>query len=103
MRREKPLLFVLYPYRKPTQVGEERILRQMCIRDREYSPRLRYILEESQNEAVQLASEKVGTEHLLLAAGIDPKEYMENQKDGETVGGIIDQYSTDLTLSLIHI
>ncbi len=93
----------------------------------EYSPRLRYILEESQNEAVQLASEKVGTEHLLLtmlkdgdcvatrmlmtlnvniqklfqdlllAAGIDPKEYMENQKDGETVGGIIDQYSTDLT------
>ena len=93
----------------------------------EYSPRLRYILEESQNEAVQLASEKVGTEHLLLtmlkdgdcvatrmlmtlnvniqklfqdlllAAGIDPKEYMENQNDGETVGGIIDQYSTDLT------
>ena len=93
----------------------------------EYSPRLRYILEECQNEAVQLASEKVGTEHLLLtmlkdgdcvatrmlmtlnvniqklfqdlllAAGIDPKEYMENQKDGETVGGIIDQYSTDLT------
>ena len=93
----------------------------------EYSPRLRYILEESQNEAVQLASEKVGTEHLLLtmlkdgdcvatrmlmtlnvniqklfqdlllAAGIDPKEYMDNQKDGETVGGIIDQYSTDLT------
>ena len=93
----------------------------------EYSPRLRYILEESQNEAVQIASEKVGTEHLLLtmlkdgdcvatrmlmtlnvniqklfqdlllAAGIDPKEYMENQKDGETVGGIIDQYSTDLT------
>ena len=93
----------------------------------EYSPRLRYILDESQNEAVQLASEKVGTEHLLLtmlkdgdcvatrmlmtlnvniqklfqdlllAAGIDPKEYMENQKDGETVGGIIDQYSTDLT------
>ena len=93
----------------------------------EYSPRLRYILEESQNEAVQLASEKVGTEHLLLtmlkdgdcvatrmlmtlnvniqklfqdlllAAGIDTKEYMENQKDGETVGGIIDQYSTDLT------
>ena len=35
----------------------------------EYSPRLRYILEESQNEAVQLASEKVGTEHLLLTCG----------------------------------
>ena len=26
-RREKPLLFMLYPYRKPTQVDEERILR----------------------------------------------------------------------------
>ena len=26
MRQEKPLLFVLYPYRKPTQVDEERIL-----------------------------------------------------------------------------
>ena len=24
---EKPLLFILYPYRKPTQVDEERILR----------------------------------------------------------------------------
>ena len=27
MRQEKPLLFLLYPYRKPTQVDEERILR----------------------------------------------------------------------------
>ena len=27
MRQEKPLLFVPYPYRKPTQVDEERILR----------------------------------------------------------------------------
>ena len=27
MRREKPLLFAEYPYRKPTQVDEERILR----------------------------------------------------------------------------
>ncbi len=25
--REKPLLFIPYPYRKPTQVDEERILR----------------------------------------------------------------------------
>ncbi len=96
-------------------------------RQLEYSPRLRYILEESQNEAAQLASEKVGTEHfliamlkdadcvatrmlmtlniniqklfqdLLLASGVDPKEYMENQKDGEGTGGFIEQYSTDLT------
>ena len=27
MCREKPLLFIRYPYRKPTQVDEERILR----------------------------------------------------------------------------
>ena len=27
MYQEKPLLFMLYPYRKPTQVDEERILR----------------------------------------------------------------------------
>ena len=27
MCREKPLLFAVYPYRKPTQVDEERILR----------------------------------------------------------------------------
>ena len=27
MRQEKPLLFYLSPYRKPTQVDEERILR----------------------------------------------------------------------------
>ena len=26
-RQEKPLLFMSYPYRKPTQVDEERILR----------------------------------------------------------------------------
>jgi hypothetical protein len=27
MRQEKPLLFIEHPYRKPTQVDEERILR----------------------------------------------------------------------------
>ena len=27
MNQEKPLLFLRYPYRKPTQVDEERILR----------------------------------------------------------------------------
>ena len=27
MRQEKLLLFISYPYRKPTQVDEERILR----------------------------------------------------------------------------
>ena len=94
----------------------------------ESSPRLEYILEESRNEAANFHSEKVGTEHmliamlkdgdciaakmlstlninvnkvfqdLLIAMGIDPREYAENQKDGEGQGGIIEQYGTDLTL-----
>ena len=94
----------------------------------ELSPRLEYILEESRNEAANFHSEKVGTEHmliamlkdgdciaakmlstlninvnkvfqdLLIAMGIDPREYAENQKDGEGQGGIIEQYGTDLTL-----
>ena len=94
----------------------------------ELSPRLEYILEESRNEAANFHSEKVGTEHmliamlkdgdciaakmlstlninvnkvfqdLLIAMGIDPREYAESQKDGENQGGIIEQYGTDLTL-----
>lgn len=31
------------------------------------SPRLKYILEESENEALRLSSEEIGTEHMLLA------------------------------------
>lgn len=31
------------------------------------SPRLEYILEESENEAIRLSSEEIGTEHMLLA------------------------------------
>ena len=94
----------------------------------ELSPRLEYILEESRNEAANFHSEKVGTEHmliamlkdgdciaakmlstlninvnkvfqdLLIAMGIDPREYAESQKDGEGQGGIIEQYGTDLTV-----
>ena len=94
----------------------------------ELSPRLEYILEESRNEAANFHSEKVGTEHmliamlkdgdciaakmlstlninvnkvfqdLLIAMGIDPREYAESQKDGEGQGGIVEQYGTDLTL-----
>lgn len=94
----------------------------------ELSPRLEYILEESRNEAANFHSEKVGTEHmliamlkdgdciaakmlstlninvnkvfqdLLIAMGIDPREYAESQKDGEGQSGIIEQYGTDLTL-----
>ena len=94
----------------------------------ELSPRLEYILEESRNEAASFHSEKVGTEHmliamlkdgdciaakmlstlninvnkvfqdLLIAMGVDPREYAESQKDGEGQGSIVEQYGTDLTL-----
>ena len=93
----------------------------------ERSPRLEYILEESKNEAAHFGSRKIGTEHMLLAMlkdgdcvatqmlmtlnvniqkvfqdllqamGEDPKEYMESQREGEGKGGILEQYSTDLT------
>ena len=92
------------------------------------SPRLEYILEESKNEAAYFHSAKIGTEHmliamlkdedcvatrmlgtlnvtaqklfqdLLLAMGENPKDYMENQREMEGPGGILEQYSTDLTM-----
>ena len=93
----------------------------------ELSPRLEYILEESRNEAANFHSAKVGTEHmliamlkdgdciaakmlstlnmnvnkvfqdLLIAMGVDPKEYAESQRENEGQGGIVEQYGTDLT------
>ena len=93
----------------------------------ENSPRLEYILEESRNEANYFHSKKIGTEHLLIAIlkdtecvaarmlgtlnmnipkifqdllqamGVDPKEYAEMQRDANSGGGMIEQYSTDLT------
>lgn len=93
----------------------------------EKSPRLEYILEESRNEANYFHSSKIGTEHMLIAIlkdtdcvaarmlgtlnisstkllqdllqamGVDPKEYAEEQRDGNSDGGMIEQYSTDLT------
>ncbi|MDY5846792.1 MAG: ATP-dependent Clp protease ATP-binding subunit [Bariatricus sp.] len=92
-----------------------------------HSPRLEYILEESRNEAVHFHSKKIGTEHMLLAMlkdgdcvatqmlmtlniniqkmfqdllqamGEDVKEYMESQREVDGQGGIMEQYSTDLT------
>lgn len=91
------------------------------------SPRLAWILEESQKEAARFGAEKAGTEHMLIAMlrdvdcvatrmlltlniniqkifqdlleamGIDPREYAESQKEGDGRGGILEQYSTDLT------
>lgn len=90
------------------------------------SPRFQYILEESMREAELLHSIKTGTEHMLLAiihdpdciaarilttlnvnfqkilqdilyaAGADPKEYMDSQRE-EQDGGAIAQYCKDLT------
>lgn len=94
----------------------------------ERSPRLEYILEESRNEAAYFHSRKIGTEHMLIAMlkdadcvatrmlmtlnvniqkvfqdllqamGVDPKEYADSQNDGNGQGGIMEQYSTDLTM-----
>ena len=98
------------------------------VRSPEISPRLEYILELSKTEAVQLHSEKIGTEHMLLViihesdcvaarilqtlgintqkmaqeiiyiAGIDPKEYQEDVQGGKGKGEVLEQYGTDLTL-----
>lgn len=103
-------------------VSEENILKIMdelvspgesntICKEPEMSPRLEYILEEAEAEAVSLRSEKTGTEHMLLAmlkdvdcvaarilltlniniqkicqdvfitVGVDPKEYMEEIQD----------------------
>ncbi len=93
----------------------------------EVSPRLEYILEESEREAAHFRSAKVGTEHMLIAMlkdgdciaakmlqtlninvqkvfqdllqamGVDPKEYTDGQQEGEGQG-IVERYSKDLTM-----
>ena len=93
----------------------------------EISPRLEYILEISKTEAYHLRSEKIGTEHMLLAiiremdcvaakilqtlginlqkmiqdivyiAGADPREYQEEYATGKGKGEVLEQYGTDLT------
>lgn len=102
-----------------SQVDEEKILKVVdelvspigntaVVQHPEISPRLEYILEESKTEAVRFQSDKIGTEHMLLALlhdadcvatrilltlniniqklyqeifsvlGVDPKEYQED-------------------------
>ena len=94
-----------------------------------FSPRLEFLLDNALLEAVRQNSERIGTEHMLLAMlkdgdcvaakilvtmnadlpkiqddvlmaiGIDPKEYMDEPNDGGRVrGGILEKYATDLTL-----
>lgn len=91
------------------------------------SPRLQYILEESEEEAVRSRSDKIGTEHLLLALlhdtdsvaartlmtlninlqrimqetlevlGVDTRAYQEELQGGHRSDGVMEQYGTDLT------
>lgn len=93
-----------------------------------YSPRLEFLLDNAQNEAVRQRSEKIGTEHMLLAmikdadcvatrilvtlnvdlakmqddiletVGLNPKDYYEESYEtGRVTGGMLEQFSTDLT------
>lgn len=100
--------------------GEER-------KKMEYSPRLEFLLDNAFQEAVRQNSEKIGTEHLLLAmikdadcaatrslvtlnvdlvkvhddilhvVGINPKDYDNGLEGGRVQGGMLEQFSTDLT------
>ncbi|MBQ2922651.1 MAG: ATP-dependent Clp protease ATP-binding subunit [Tyzzerella sp.] len=93
----------------------------------EYSPRLEFLLDNAFQEAVRQSSEKIGTEHLLLAmikdvdcaatrslatlnvdlvkvhddilhvVGINPKDYEDVLEGGRVQGGMLEQFSTDLT------
>lgn len=93
----------------------------------EYSPRMEFLLDNAFQEAVRQNSEKIGTEHLLLAmlrdadcvatrilatlnvnmgkmqedilrvVGINPKDYEESFDGGRVQGGMLEQFGTDLT------
>ncbi len=93
----------------------------------EYSPRLEFLLDNALQEAVRQKSEKIGTEHMLLAmlrdsdsvairilatlnadldaiqddilhvVGVDPKEYEDVMDGGRVPGGMLEQFATDLT------
>lgn len=94
----------------------------------EFSPRLEFLLDNAFQEAVHLTSDKIGTEHMLLAMlkdldcvatrilvtlnvnlgkvqddiletiGANPKTYFEeNGNAGRASGGVLEQFSTDLT------
>ena len=93
----------------------------------EYSLRLEFLLDNALQEAIRQNSEKIGTEHMLMAmikdadcvatrilvtlnvdllkvhdeilhvVGIDPKSYEETSENGNGSGGMLAQFSTDLT------
>ena len=101
---------------------------EVKVKTLEFSPRLEFLLDNAFQEAVYLKSEKIGTEHMLLAMikdgdcvatkilvtlnvnlgkvqddildtiGANPKEYFEEGMEGGRVpGGMLEQFSTDLT------
>ncbi len=93
----------------------------------QFSPRMEFLLDNAEQEAIRLRSEKIGTEHMLLAVvrdadsvatkilatlnvnfdkvlddifqvvGVDPKEYEEELTGGRVPGGVLEQFATDLT------
>ncbi len=111
----------------------ERIIMQLIRSDGkkvnrlEYSPRLEYVIEGSEKEAFRFRSQKIGTEHLLIAMlrdedcvatrvlatleinvqkmytdiirgiGEDPKEFGDLRVSNESKEDLLDQHTTDLT------
>ncbi|MDD3137989.1 MAG: ATP-dependent Clp protease ATP-binding subunit [Lachnospiraceae bacterium] len=93
----------------------------------EFSPRLEYLLDNSKKEAQRVRSQKIGTEHMLLAMihdvdcvatrilitmnvnlqkihqdilmalGIDSKDYQEDAQEDGRKHSVLEQYSSDLT------
>lgn len=102
--------------------------RDKIVRSPEISPRLEYILELSKTEAMNMNSEKIGTEHMLLViiheadcvaarilqtlginvqkiaqeiifiTGMDSKDYQEDGQGTKGRGEVLEQYGADLTL-----
>lgn len=94
----------------------------------EFSPRLEYILSNSEKEALKFRSKKIGTEHMLLAllrdtecvatrilatmnielqkiyidiitgVGEDPRNFPESFEEDEENNEFLEQYCTDLTM-----
>ena len=97
----------------------------------EFSPRLEFLLDNALQEAIRQNSEKIGTEHMLLAmikdadcvatrilvtlnvdlgkiqddiletVGVNPKEY-EDSMDGSHSNGALEQFGTDLTAKALE-
>ena len=115
---------------KVTKIIEELVapVEEVKHKNVEFSPRLEFLLDNALQEAARLNSEKIGTEHMLLAmlkdadsvatrilvtlnvdlgkmqddilevSCMNPKEYYEESGEGGRVpGGMLEQFSTDLT------